>query len=229
MAVTPPFALSNMPSSRQHEVRIHGYIIRTCRLADTSLIVEWLTEHEGRIATVARSAFKKKSTFAGKLDILFYAAISYRRSRKSDLHTLKEIELKTTPRRIRRSAASLEQIAYFVELIQRTTEPETPIPEVFQLFHQTLNCTEQGACGAAFTLWFEWQLLKILGLQPAVSAIRLDAKCRQTLVLWNRQSKDFPAETLLDKQQTATIGRLLAKLWSGEIGRCPQARNRLLS
>ena len=217
-----------MPASFLREVRTRGYVIRTCRLMDTSLIVDWLTEHEGRTSTVARGAFRKKSDFAGKLDWLFYAEISYRRSRASNLHTLKEVELRATPGPIRRSVPRLNQIAYFVELIRRATETETPIPEVFQLFHQAVRQAEQGVFGATFILWFEWRLLDILGLHPAIHDGRLDDDCRQILTLWSRSPEEFPHERTIHPPQIARLGSLFAKHWIAEIGRCPPSRNRLL-
>lgn len=217
-----------MPSSFPREVRTRGYIIRTFRLTDTSLIVEWLTEHEGRISTIARGAFRKKSAFAGKLDWLFYAEISYQRSRASNLHALKEVELRATPSQIRRSVSSLNQIAYFVELIRRATETETPIPDIFRLFHQAVRQAEQGVFGAAFILWFEWRLLDILGLHPAINDSRLNEDCRQILTLWSRSPEKFPHERTIDSQQAVRLGSLFAKHWIAEIDRCPPLRNRLL-
>ncbi len=217
-----------MPSSFPREIRTWGYVIRTFRLTDTSLIVEWLTEHEGRISTIARGAFRKKSAFAGKLDWLFYAEISYRRSRSSNLHALKEVELQATPSQIRRSVSSLNQIAYFVELIRRATETETPIPDIFQLFHQAVRQAEQGVLGAGFILWFEWRLLDILGLHPAINDVHLNEDCRQVLTLWSRNPKEFPHERTIHPPQIARLGSLFAKHWIAEIGRCPPLRTRLL-
>ena len=220
--------LESMPASFPREVRTRGYVIRTCRLTDTSLIVDWLTEHEGRISTVARGAFRKKSAFSGKLDWLFYAEISYRRSLASHLHALKEVELRATPRQIRRSVSSLNQIAYFVELIRRATETETPIPDIFHLFHQAVRQAEQGVLGTIFLLWFEWRLLNILGSHPAIDDNRLDEGCRQILTLWSRRLDKFPNEQIIAPRQSAAIGSLFAKHWIAEIGRCPPLRSRLL-
>lgn len=217
-----------MPSSFPREVCTRGYIIRTFRLTDTSLIVDWLTEHKGRISTIARGAFRKKSAFAGKLDWLFYAEISYQRSRSSNLHALKEVELQATPSQIRRSVPSLNQIAYFVELIRRATETETPIPDIFQLFHQAVRQAEQGVLGATFILWFEWRLLDILGLHPAMNDGRLNEDCRQILTLWSRSPEEFPHEQTIHPPQIARLGSLFARHWIAEIGRCPSLRNRLL-
>src|SRR5258707_904583 len=73
-----------------------GLILRTRPLTETSLIVSWLTQDFGRIATVARGARRPKSPFAGKLDLFYLADLSFQRSRRSDLHTLREASLRET-------------------------------------------------------------------------------------------------------------------------------------
>ncbi|MCS1410476.1 MAG: DNA repair protein RecO [Verrucomicrobia subdivision 3 bacterium] len=217
-----------MATSSQLEGRTNGYIIRTFRLTDTSLIVEWLTDSKGRISTVARGALREKSALSGKLDLLFFASITFRQSLNSDLYTLKEVELKTTPQSIRCSVAGLNQVAYFVDLVRRTTEQNTPTPEIFDLFQRSLNLAEQGQQGPAFTLWFEWQLLAILGLQPARDVIQLTEADRRVLAQWEQSPNDFPMADQLSQQQTNNIACLLTESWIREIGRCPKKRNELL-
>jgi DNA repair protein RecO (recombination protein O) len=78
-----------------------GLILRTRPLTETSLIVHWLTPELGRIATVAKGARRTKSPFAGKLDLFYAADFSFSRSRRSDLHTLREVKLNETHGAIR--------------------------------------------------------------------------------------------------------------------------------
>ena len=75
----------------------HGLILRTRPLTETSLIVHWLTPDLGRIATVAKGARRPKSPFAGKLDLFYAADFSFSRSRRSELHVLREASLRETP------------------------------------------------------------------------------------------------------------------------------------
>ena len=67
-----------------------GLILRARPLTETSLIIHWLTPDLGRIAMVAKGARRAKSPFAGKLDLFYLADFSFNRSRRSDLHTLRE-------------------------------------------------------------------------------------------------------------------------------------------
>ena len=73
-----------------------GVVLRTRLLTETSLIVHWLTPGAGRLATVAKGALRPKSPFRGKLDLFYHADFTFSRSRRSDLHTLREVSLRET-------------------------------------------------------------------------------------------------------------------------------------
>src|SRR5258708_15710415 len=110
-----------------------GLILRTRPLTDTSLIVHWLTPDFGRLATVAKGARRPKSPFAGKLDLFYLGEFSFQRSRRSELHQLREVSLRETHAAIRQEMEHLHQASYCAALIEQTTEMETPLPEIFSL------------------------------------------------------------------------------------------------
>ena len=78
-----------------------GLVLRVRPLTETSLIVHWVTSELGRIATVAKGARGPKSAFRGKLDLFYIADFSFSRSRKSELHALREVRLRETHRALR--------------------------------------------------------------------------------------------------------------------------------
>src|SRR4249920_2288852 len=93
-----------------------GIILRTRPLTETSLIVNWLTTEHGRISTVAKGARRPKSAFAGKLDLFYEAEFSYTRSKRSELHALREMSLKETHAPLRRELGWLQQASYATAL-----------------------------------------------------------------------------------------------------------------
>src|ERR1051325_2878610 len=105
-----------------------GLILRTRPLTETSLIVSWLTPDCGRIATVAKGARRPKSPVRGKLDLFYLADFSFQRSRRSELHTLREIVLRETNSALRKELAYLQQASYCAALIEQSTETGTPLP-----------------------------------------------------------------------------------------------------
>src|SRR3954462_11702924 len=96
-----------------------GLVLRTRRLTETSLIVQWLTPELGRIATVAKGALRPQSPFRGKLDLFYEADLSFVRSRRSELHTLREVSIRDTRKTIRQSFALLQQASYFAALVEQ--------------------------------------------------------------------------------------------------------------
>src|SRR5687768_6334512 len=115
-----------------------GLVLRQRLLTESSLIVHWLTREFGRIATVAKGARRPKSPFGGKLDLFYHAQISFSRSRRSELHTLREVGLIETHSFLRQDLAFLQQAAYCAALIEQTTETETPLPAVYELLRGML-------------------------------------------------------------------------------------------
>src|SRR5579872_5115062 len=116
-----------------------GLILRTRPLTDTSLIVHWLTPEFGRLSTVAKGTRRPKSPFAGKLDLFYRADFSFQRSRRSELHQLREVSLRETHAKIREELEYLQQASYATALIEQSTEMETPLPEIFSLLDGFLD------------------------------------------------------------------------------------------
>jgi recombinational DNA repair protein (RecF pathway) len=110
-----------------------GLVLRTRPLTETSLIVHWLTPAFGRLATVAKGARRANSPFRGKLDLFYLADFSFCRSRRSELHTLREASLRETHSALREDLGLLQQACYCAALVEQATEMETPLPGVFEL------------------------------------------------------------------------------------------------
>jgi DNA repair protein RecO (recombination protein O) len=126
-----------------------GIILRTWPLTETSLIIHWLTPACGRLATVAKGARRTKSPFAGRLDLFYLADFSFRRSRSSDLHSLREVSLRETHGAIREDIFKLQQAAYAAAFIEQATETESPLPEIFELMRGFLKQLCSTAAAAA--------------------------------------------------------------------------------
>src|SRR5262245_33397362 len=143
-----------------------GLILRTRPLTETSLIVHWLTAESGRIATVAKGARRPKSPFRGKLDLFHSAEFSFVRSRRSELHALREVSLRDTHRALRQDLHLLRQAAYCALLVEQATESDTPLPGIFQLMTDWLAFLSSSAGGPLPVLAFEVKFLGETGLLP---------------------------------------------------------------
>ena len=121
-----------------------GLIIRTRKLTETSLIVTWCTEEWGVIKTVAKGARGAKSVYAGKLDLFVEAEFDWVQSRSSELHGLRELQVRNLREELRGDYGRTVVAAYFGELVEKAVEGECEIPEIFDLLKRALGFLAEG-------------------------------------------------------------------------------------
>ena len=142
-----------------------GILLRKRRLSDTSSIISWCTDSLGVIQTVARGARRPKSPFRGRLDLFFEAEISIALSRKSTLHTLREVTVVNPFAGIRTSHLRTQAAAYFVELIEICTEREHHEPEIFALLQRAFGFLNLNEPDLRAVTHFENELARITGVR----------------------------------------------------------------
>ena len=204
--------------------RTSGVILRTRPLTETSLIVNWLTPDLGRISTLAKGARRPKSSFRGKLDLFFGAEFSFHRSRRSELHTLREVSLSTTRPALRTDLERLQQAAYFVNLLEQTTERETPLPEYHRLFEEALGFLEAHAPRAQTVFAFEFRLLEILGLEPDIEGSSMSEGAKAIVRRFHEPGWENLSQLLLNSVQKAELHRFLQAHLLLHLDRIPSAR-----
>ena len=162
-----------------------GIVLRVIRYSESSLIVHWLTEDAGRIATMAKGALRPKSEFRGKLDLFHHCQLTYQRSHRSTLHNLREISLTRVFEGLSRDLDKVTQSTYVAQLISKSTEEDTPADGMFELlgrFLETLNQAKD--TDLLHVLNFEFILLRLLGLEPQWRNDRLSMESKQTFDIW---------------------------------------------
>jgi len=201
-----------------------GIILRTRPLTETSLIVNWLTPLLGRISTVAKGARRPKSPFAGKLDLFYQADLSFTRSRRSELHTLREVSLRTTHPSLRQELGYLQQASYCAALIQQTTEHETPLPEIYRLLAGLLAHLPAQPPQPRTVYAFELKLLHELGQFPDLDQTNLTAPTQSLVESLLKSSW----EELVGLRPTAPQVKELRQFLHGylifHLGRIPKGR-----
>jgi DNA repair protein RecO (recombination protein O) len=144
---------------------------------------------------VAKGARRPKSPFRGKLDLFYLCEFSFLRSRRSELHTVREVSLRETHSALRRELGWLEQASYAAELLEQTTETETPLPEFFDLLAGFLKHLPDHAPRPQTAFAFEMKLLRLLGQSPDLASSKLTAGSRQ--ILEKLGELDWPAASRL--------------------------------
>jgi DNA repair protein RecO (recombination protein O) len=204
--------------------RSTGIILRTRPLTETSVVVHWLTPELGRLATVAKGARRPKSPFRGKLDLFYEADFSFGRSRKSELHNLREIVLCNTHPRLRQNLGWVQQASYFVALVEQTTETETPLPKVFALVRDCFEMLTLATPSPRTVFAFELKLLEELGLMPDLNAAGIGPGARKVAeVLIQAEWKILP-RVKLSEVQTRELRQFLHGFLIYHLERIPHSR-----
>jgi DNA repair protein RecO (recombination protein O) len=203
-----------------------GLILRTRPLTETSLIIHWLTPDFGRLATVAKGARRPKSPFAGKLDLFYLADFSFARSRRSELHTLREVSLRETHRSLRQDMGRLQQAAYCAALVEQTTEMETPLPVVFELMTGFLRHLAGRPALPQMLFAFEVKLLSELGLQPDFDKDLPGPDLKQILRILLVSDWQALGRLKLSEKQAAGTRQFLHGFLVYHLGKLPANRSR---
>jgi len=201
-----------------------GLVLRTRPLTETSLIVHWLTPNFGRVATVAKGARRPNSPFRGKLDLFYLADFTFSRSRRSELHTLREVSLREMHSFLRRDLEALQQASYCAALVEQTTETETPLPAVFKLMNELLGMVSRQPVQPRTVLAFELKLLSELGLAPDLATSRLTAGAKEIARVlktgdWNSIARLRPSPAQITELRQFLHGFLAFNLSKNPPGR----------
>ncbi len=173
-----PIGVAKPPKFPEHRgvQATAAIVIRLTRLTETSLIVHWFTEAHGLVKTVAKGARRPKSPFAGQLDLFFGGEITLSRSRRSELHTLREVAIHQWREGLRRNYTSTLLAAYCCQLLEAAVEPEHPDPGLHDLLKRALDHLDVNPPGLRAMRHYETELARLLGIThhqcPAERSLR---------------------------------------------------------
>ena len=139
-------------------------LLKTYPIGDTGLIVVWITKNYGLIRTAARGVLRPNNAFSGKLDLFFNDIIQWRFSKKSNLHSLVSASVVYPRLTIRQEYARLSLASYFVRLLLLITEPDTPVPEFYDLLVRALNYLDTTSPTQKALFHFEREIVRLHGL-----------------------------------------------------------------
>ncbi len=201
-----------------------GIILRTRPLTETSMIVHWLTPDLGRLATVAKGARRPKSPFAGKLDLFYVADFSFSRSRRSDLHNLREASLRETHGAIREDLLKLQQAGYAAAFVEQATQTHTPLPEIFKLTSDFLKYLCGQPPQPQNILALELKLLRELGLEPDFEETHLSPGAKKIIQVLLDGDWSSGARLKLSGAQAGELRQFLHGFLIFHLGRLPRGR-----
>ncbi|MGV3775008.1 MAG: DNA repair protein RecO [Verrucomicrobiales bacterium] len=205
-----------------------GVILRTRPLTESSLIVEVLSETEGRISLVAKGARRAKSPYAGKLDLFHEIFFNYVRSKRSDLHNFREIALGKTFEKFRNDLPMLYAASYAVSLVEKSTEPDTPIPEIYRHFRLFLEWLHYSGSSPRNIFAFELKLLSLLGFEPEIDSSFISPGSKKVADYLLRQKWEYTPNMELSKTQESELAAWIGREISRSFEHMPKGRNMAL-
>lgn len=144
----------------------NAIVLRCVEFSETSLIVTLFTRDFGRVSAMAKGARRPKGPFEGALDLLSVCRVVVIRKQSDALDLLTESKLH---RRFRAATRSIDRVyaGYAViELLRIMTDDDQPHVDIYDLTIATLSQIDGPGNVAASLLYFEVQLLRMLGHNP---------------------------------------------------------------
>jgi len=139
-----------------------SFVLHSRPFRETSLIVDVFTQSHGRLALCvrgARSTTKKGSSKQSLLQPLTPLYLGWKG--RGELPYLTHLEAAAS--RIQVASEALYSLFYLNELLMRLLHRHDPHPELFDLYHQTLNQLDADTDVEVALREFEFTLLEVLG------------------------------------------------------------------
>lgn len=156
--------------------RDRAVVLRRFRFSESSLVIHALTREHGRIALLARGAFRPRSRFFAVLDLFDELDLTWTHRPGVELDALSEGALVVRRRGITRDLETFEAACSLSELAHLGSRPGHPEPELFDALGRALDELHEygrggeGRAPDAVRVEFELAFLRLHGLAPALAS-----------------------------------------------------------
>jgi DNA repair protein RecO (recombination protein O) len=161
-------------------------VLRTYRYGEADCIVVFLTSDRGKKRGVAKNALKSRRRFGAALEPLTQGKVAYVEREQRELVRVDRIEPVESPlgAAVGSRGADADQLlghaAYFAELLDEWAQDGETNERLFRLGTAVGRALGRGGSIAALARYFEYWLLRLEGVYPALDAC---ARCgREVLV-----------------------------------------------
>ena len=165
-------------SKRLATEKTDAIVLRTVEFSETSLVVTLLTRDFGQIGALAKGARRPKGPFEGSLDLLAVCRVVVIHKSSESLDLLTEAKLARRFRGAERSLQRLYAGYYIAEMLRLLTDEHDPHPNVYDLTLKILHSIDGSGDVVAALLYFDAQVLRMLGHAPATDRC---TACDQTI------------------------------------------------
>lgn len=147
-------------------VKTHAIALRVAPYSETSRVVTWLTPDFGKIPTLIKGAWRRKSAFLGQFDLFYTCELLFYLKALHGVHIVKEcapLKTRVTLRTRWRAAACA---SYLCGLMAAVCPAHAPHPELFVFLEQALDWLVAEPPSEAGLYGCELNLMQRLGLAP---------------------------------------------------------------
>lgn len=149
--------------------RSEALILRTYKLGEADRIVVFLTRDRGKKRGVAKGARRPRSRFTGALEPLTRGEVAYYEREQRDLVRINYVEPSRSPLSATTGDA-LGHVGYFAELIDEWAPEAHADERLYRLGSSVLDALAAGAPIENLARYFEYWILRLQGVYPALSA-----------------------------------------------------------
>lgn len=150
--------------------RQRAICLKTTDYSETSQVATFLTDGEGVVRLIAKGVKRPKSKSGGALDLLAEGDLLYTLRNPQTLGTLMEFTETVSHMDLRSGGNRLNVALYCLEAVEATLPEGDPHPDVFELLRRALlRLGQPDAPLPAVLAWFQWRLLRHLGLLGQLS------------------------------------------------------------
>lgn len=159
--------------------KTEAIVLRRWNIKETSLLATLYTRDFGKINGIAKGIKRPKARFTSSLELFSLNDIVFYESRKGNLDIIAQCDLKDLFDQIRKDLKKYSSALYFVELVDRMSEPYDKREEVFGLLLDSLRALRGEGKVDSIVRIFEVKLLDLSGFMP-----RLDScvHCRNKFI-----------------------------------------------
>ncbi len=142
-------------------------LIRRLDYGDYDLIITFLTQQQGKITAIAKSAKRSTKRFAGVLELFSLLDIVVSGKRGKGLPVLTEASLSKPLGNIRSDIKKTAYASYWAELVNDSLEDDKPQTSVFRLLAYALTAMDGDQMpDEVLSILFQMRLLTLSGLCP---------------------------------------------------------------
>ena len=163
-----------------------GIVLKTMDFKENDSILTFLTPEAGKIAGVLHGGKSARSGNSAKTELFVINHLEFIIKTGSELVRIRKCELLVSHAQIRQSYSKFLHACYLSELLLFCEIPVVESEDYFNLLKRSISQLSEFDNCAEIKLYFEMQLLKLLGISPSLISCTV---CENSL--WKRNSGEL--------------------------------------